>query len=190
MREGARIVNSDYAKWKKKELWTIFEASCLVAGAEPPPGDRITVALSNIADKKKRTIAGEIYEHAKDAIDLKKLRQAARSRTMLIMHTRVTPGDFVAWIEKSGDYSIPEALKDIKPSPPKADVSEKERTTYNHIIGALLQVIDGKFTANKHPDFHSQTQLIDTLANKYEGVSGMSKRNLQKKFAEAKGSLE
>lgn len=61
----------------------------------------------------------------------------------------------------------------------------RTETTYLNIIGALLEIILGESPNIKaHPSFSSQAQLINHLSE-YE-VDGLSKSNLEKKFAEAK----
>lgn len=63
----------------------------------------------------------------------------------------------------------------------------RAETTYQHIIAALLQYIAGTTTGvKKHPSFSSEADLILTLALEYQGKAGLSQRNLQQKFPEAK----
>lgn len=76
-------------------------------------------------------------------------------------------------------------------------LSQKSETTYLHIIGALLDVVsrgipDGERSgSNIGPaeNFSSEGKLIQAVAGRYQGFSGMSERNLQKKFALAKKKL-
>ena len=64
-------------------------------------------------------------------------------------------------------------------------------TTYLNIIGALLDCIFGEAPgAEKHPSFSNQSALVTLLDEKYKGFSGLSKRNLEKYFAEAKRNLK
>lgn len=180
----------DYAKWKRKELWTIFEAACLAATTEPTYGKNVVDALSKISEFNKRQVTGEIYGHAKDAIDVRKLKQAARSRTSMIMDKRVTPAAFAAWLSRRGDYPIPPELKNLASHREQQDVNRRERMTYNNIIGALVEIILGKhpqITLNPH--FKSEAALINWLSEKYEGFAGLSQRSLQAKFADAKRGL-
>lgn len=182
----------DYAKWKRKRLWTIWQAACLAAGTEPTYGENIEDAQRKISDSNTRQVAGEIYGHTKDALDLRELKQAARSRTLLIMDKLVTPVGFATWLAGRGDLTIPEELRDltkVKTSPDEKPLMTKERTTYNHIIGALLEIIDGKTTANRHPDFKSEADLISKIEKKYDGISGLSRRTLEAKFPIARKSL-
>lgn len=72
-------------------------------------------------------------------------------------------------------------------SPP---LSSRAETTYLNIIGALLEVIDGKLPkVDKHPSFENEAKLIDAIADHYWGIYGLSKSNLQRKFPAAKKSM-
>lgn len=66
----------------------------------------------------------------------------------------------------------------------------RSETAYLNIIGALLEVITRGFRGfKKHPDFVSDTKLIEAIENHYRGISGLSSSNLSRKFPEAKRSL-
>lgn len=179
----------NYAKWKRTDLWTLFQAACLAVDVEPPQLGNRNDWFSRIPDKEKRRNAGEIYGHTKNAIRLGKLGAIPQS-SFPGPNARVKPGEFIAWLSKRADYTIQEKLKDITPTAPKEELSEKERTTYNNIIGALVQVITGKCSeVNGHPQFPSEAALIETLVEKYPGYQGVKERTLRKKFAEAKRSF-
>lgn len=63
-------------------------------------------------------------------------------------------------------------------------------TTYANIIGAMLAVMLGKSPAGKpNSVFNNQSAVIDQLLAHYDGKPGISRRNLETKFAEAKRSL-
>ena len=66
----------------------------------------------------------------------------------------------------------------------------RSETTYQNIIGALLEVIAGRVPGfDKHPDFVSDTKLIEAIEHHFQGFNGLSKSNLSRKFPEAKRSL-
>lgn len=70
-------------------------------------------------------------------------------------------------------------------------LSGRERETMLNIIGALLDVINGRAPGvNAHPEFVSEAKLIEYLGEKYQGIYGLSSSNLQRKFPEAKRSLQ
>lgn len=68
--------------------------------------------------------------------------------------------------------------------------SSTRETTYLNMIGALLECILGQMPgAEKHQSFDSEAKLIEMISEKYNGIDGLSKRNLEKYFAEAKRNL-
>lgn len=72
-------------------------------------------------------------------------------------------------------------------SPP---LSKRAETTYLNIIAALLDCIAGKLpNIDKHPSFESEAKLIEAIDKYYEGISGLSKSNLTRKFPAAKKSM-
>ncbi|MCP4393015.1 MAG: hypothetical protein GY804_01915 [Alphaproteobacteria bacterium] len=70
-------------------------------------------------------------------------------------------------------------------------LSERERNSYLNIIGALLGILIGKTkTGNQYSRLTSQKHLIDTIHAEYGQLRGLSKRNLEAKFSEAKQETE
>lgn len=59
-----------------------------------------------------------------------------------------------------------------------------------HIIGALYAFIQGKDGADPHPNFTTQTALIECLAHRYAGVLGLTRGNLERKLPNARRGLE
>lgn len=69
-------------------------------------------------------------------------------------------------------------------------LGERSRKSYLRIIAVLLEYISGTFpTVGKHPSFKNEAQLIALIDSKFKGFPGLSERNLQGKFSEAKQSL-
>ena len=67
----------------------------------------------------------------------------------------------------------------------------RAETTYLNIIGAMAALFLGRSPAGKpHSVFTSQSAVIDQLVANYGDKSGVSKRNLEEKFAAAKKSLD
>lgn len=67
----------------------------------------------------------------------------------------------------------------------------RQQNTDLNIIGALLEVIDGKLPGvEKHPSITSQSDLISHLEKQYEGIRGLSKRTLEARFPAARRSIE
>jgi FtsZ-binding cell division protein ZapB len=70
------------------------------------------------------------------------------------------------------------------------DPGPRAQTTYLNIIGAMVAVVLGKSPAGKaNSVFNSQSAVIDQVLAHYEGKQGISRRNLEEKFAEGKRSL-
>ncbi len=67
---------------------------------------------------------------------------------------------------------------------------QKERTSYLNIIGGLLEIMLGKSPSGvAHSVFDGQSAIIDSLVVHFPDKPGLSKRNLEAKFAEGKRSL-
>jgi hypothetical protein len=66
-------------------------------------------------------------------------------------------------------------------------LAPKERDNLFRIIAALCEVVLGEVPGMKdHARFKNQAQLIEFLADKYRGISGLSKRNLESVLPAAK----
>lgn len=69
-------------------------------------------------------------------------------------------------------------------------LSERSETGYQHVIGALLETLLGSSPAGKpNSVFDSQASVVDSITAHYEGITGLSKRSLDEKFAAARRSL-
>ena len=73
-------------------------------------------------------------------------------------------------------------------------LDERSETAYLNIIGALLLIMQKKsFSANQKSLFGNQSAIVETIIdpeNGFIGKYGISKTNLDKKFAAANRSLE
>jgi len=68
---------------------------------------------------------------------------------------------------------------------------KRAESTYQNIIAALLDCIAGNLpNIEKHPSFSSEAKLIKAIADHFQGYQGLSKRNLSRKFPEAKKALQ
>ncbi|MBJ2155297.1 hypothetical protein [Variovorax sp. IB41] len=71
-----------------------------------------------------------------------------------------------------------------------APLSSKERTTLLNTIGGLLALMLETGPLGKtRSGYDDQAAIIDGLLARYAGAAGLSKRNLEAKFAEAKRTL-
>src|SRR5262245_39127379 len=176
----------DWATWKRKKLWTLWEAACLTNRLEPPIGKSYQAVLAEIPEEA-RNRTGALYGHLKDAIDLRDLKTYGL-RTLSIKDQRVAAKEFVVWLSKEGYAPVPPEMVDLRPNPAEKPVTEREKTTYLNIVGALSEDALGKYEA-KVP-MKSEAQLVEHRLEKYRGMPGMSKRTLEEKLAEAKRSLK
>jgi hypothetical protein len=64
-------------------------------------------------------------------------------------------------------------------------LSERSKTGYQRVIGALLETLLGTSPAV----FDSQAAIVDSITAHYEGIPGLSKRTLDEKLAAARCSL-
>lgn len=70
-------------------------------------------------------------------------------------------------------------------------LSTRQHSTYLRIIGALLDLLLGKSQAgNKYSKFNSQQEIINSIHDRHGKTNGLSKRNLEAKFAEAKQEMD
>lgn len=78
-----------------------------------------------------------------------------------------------------------------------SDIPPRAETTYLNIIAALLEAGSAGIPDPDKPDaklgplvnYKSEAKLIAAIASNFEGINGLSQRNLQNKFALAKRSL-
>jgi hypothetical protein len=91
---------------------------------------------------------------------------------------------FILAYKKMNDESLPSAEDYEKPK------TEKEKNNDLKIIGALLNTTIKRGEKHKKSLFSSQSEIISELLELYPNVSGLSKRNLEARFATAKRLLE
>ncbi|KTD59296.1 hypothetical protein [Legionella shakespearei] len=88
---------------------------------------------------------------------------------------------------------IPEEMKEVnnKINSGHNRIHPRTEATYQNIIAALLEYISGKTPGiGKHPSFTNESQLIDHLADKYQGYSGMSVSSLSRKLPLARNNFK
>lgn len=83
------------------------------------------------------------------------------------------------------NLSLKGNAENIKP------ITEKQRGAYLNIIGALLSVLLGKSSSGKpYSQFNSQQAIIEIIQVLFADKNGLSKRNLEAQFSQAKRNLE
>lgn len=71
------------------------------------------------------------------------------------------------------------------------ELATREKETYQNIIGALLGLLLGKSSSGvAYSNFDSQQAIIDMIHTLYGDRHGLSRRNLESKFAESKRTLK
>lgn len=69
-------------------------------------------------------------------------------------------------------------------------LTERSEVGYQHVIGALLETLLGSSPSGKpNSVFDSQASIVNSITAHYEGITGLSKRSLDEKFAAARRSL-
>lgn len=72
----------------------------------------------------------------------------------------------------------------------EAALGPRQETTYLNIIGGLIELMLGESPrGNKLSAYQNTAAIIEALLIRYEKAPGMSKRNLETKFANAKNSI-
>lgn len=72
----------------------------------------------------------------------------------------------------------------------QGELSERSEAVYQHIVGALVETLLGSTPSGKpNSVFLSQTAIVDSITAHYGGVSGLSKRSLDEKFAAGRRRL-
>lgn len=87
------------------------------------------------------------------------------------------------------DWAVKKALA-VDIANAEAALGPRQETTYLNIIGGLIELMLGESPAgNKLSAYQNAAAIIDALLIRYEKAPGMSKRNLETKFANAKNSV-
>ena len=99
-----------------------------------------------------------------------------------------SPLDLGGWPRTAlPDFALFEADEAQSPARPG---SPKEELNNLAIVGALLGCVLGEHGVPRHPEFASQADLVRFLADKMSGIRGMSRRNLEEKFARARRLID
>lgn len=91
---------------------------------------------------------------------------------------------FLAWSKEVSDEAERHSLLDT------VAVGARAETSFNHIIGALVQLmLDKSPGGTPYSVFTTQTAIIEQLETHFPNVQGISKRTLEDKFKKGKDSL-
>jgi hypothetical protein len=95
-------------------------------------------------------------------------------------------------IQQDRDLKIAMEYEKLKAQQAQANkpINPRTEASYLTIICALLDFIEGKTpTINAHPDFKTESKLIDILETQYTGYNGMSKSNLSRVFPKSRRTV-
>ena len=85
---------------------------------------------------------------------------------------------------------LSEIKNEIQQDQANKPINTRTEASYLTIICALLDFIEGKTpTINAHPDFKTESKLIDILETQYVGYNGMSKSNLSRVFPKSRRTV-
>ena len=117
----------------------------------------------------------------------RQLKDLTERQTTAMENQRAT----IATLTQQRDAAIKERDA-TKPSTSTDALEEREHRTYLNIIGGLLRLLLGKDRLNGKASsiYHTQSSIIDALNEKFEKKRGLSKTNLEAKFAEANRAIE
>ncbi|WP_405222206.1 hypothetical protein [Lentisalinibacter sediminis] len=93
-----------------------------------------------------------------------------------------------AWAKKRGLLNLSPDSQDS--NNPNAPVSPRAKATYERIIGGLLEMLTGEINGKPNSVFRNQEAIVSHLVDKYGGRDGISERNLDQKFADARKRLK
>lgn len=72
----------------------------------------------------------------------------------------------------------------------KKHLSDQSKASFLNVIGALVEtMLSSSDAGRRHSIFDSQAAIVDSITSHYSGVSGLSKRSLDEKFAAGRRSL-
>lgn len=132
-------------------------------------------AESDIADVALKTVTAARI----------KIKQSASSR----LGSETLDSEKILLVEEN--RKLKKELEKLKENPEAhKPISERQQGAYLNIIGALLGLLLGKSPSGKpYSDFKNQQALIDAIHGNFGEASGLSKRNLEDKFALARRTL-
>lgn len=201
-------------KWFLHDTWTSTEGVFLLSGLDPhgtvvkeaktsygEVRDEIEVAamLDGSELPSKTFLDNQGHELAEPLNNLQvRLAHLSSLWNSGSHQSRNPPLYYINWAE-SKEYEIPwrdwateVGLLNEKMSPAQEQnvVESKERTSYLNIIGAMVELILGISPGGKpHSAFKSQSAIIEALLAHHPARPGISKRNLEEKFAEARRNI-
>lgn len=179
----------DYAKWMRKDYWTLIQAAFLLSDQEP---------LANQQEAMRCVQAGkpvaliDIYDDLKNADIKKTLKVIDPGHPGWVGHRRVEPLHCVEWALKKRGIVVPEPLRQFAAAAAANNQESSERAEEAHlkVIGALLKVLLGKQQNGKpYSVCRSQANVIQAIQGMCPNERGFGTRKLEDVFARANETL-
>jgi hypothetical protein len=179
----------DYAKWMRKELWTLIEAAYLLSDLEPVLTEQ---GVARCLNAEKPDSVFDIYNDLKNGRINRSLKIVDRGDGGWVGYQRVDPSHCIEWAVNRG-MAVPLRFRQIA-STVAADsqkASERAEVVYLRVIGALLKVLLGKQRNGRPNSFcTSQDNIIHAIREMCPDERGFAPRTLQDVFARANQALK
>ncbi len=206
--------------WKSKysalAAWSQVELASICCGLNP---DETKLSIGDLRGRiSEQADMMFFWHHNKDStlemiersVRCRELVPAYQSRGVKSLFVKYFKReDAIRWALSTGLFpEFPFSLADLPPSQNHTtDVKQnpanaaneghqdalggRERTTYENIIGGLLSLLLGE-NDNGEPisSYSSQAGIITDLVDRFPTANGISKGNLEKKFAEANRAIK
>ena len=130
-----------------------------------------------------------LFEKALDMIEAERVKKSLGQKDQESKPKTYNEDDYWRLYKKTQKLeeemlALKSSTENIKP------ISEKQRGAYLRIIGSLLGLLLSKPPNGKpYSRFTSQQAIIDAIHDAYGDANGLSKRNLEEQFSQAKRSL-
>ena len=183
--EGAFVERSDGTMCQLQES---FDDNEYQAGSNAHLGQlKLRIARDGIAQDEAKML---LDRHAQQR---KKFLESQRTKEPKNRYYPAggLPNDAVLVVRTEALREFERQLATGQNGPSVEEVGGKERTTFLNIIGGLIGLMLAPSPLGKtRSGYSDQAAVIDGLLAHYPGAPGLSKRNLEGKFAEARRSLD
>lgn len=206
--------------WKSKystlAAWSQVELASICCGLNP---DETKLSINDLRGRVSEQVDMMFFwQHNKEAT-LEMIERSVRCKELVPAYqNRGVKGlfvnyfkreDAIRWALSTGLFpEFPFSLADLPPcqnpmidekhnpanaanEDPRDSLASRERTTYANIIGGLLSLLLGQ-KANGDPisSYSSQAEIIADLVDRFPTANGISKSNLESKFADANRAIK
>jgi hypothetical protein len=171
----------------KEPLWELPNAIAYILGYETKTDNEKTYTFV-----KSKKVGQKVIEYALNAYKAKNLEFIDYNETeeeSSLENCKVRPSEFIDWAKTLPLYL--KGLENTKSPQSEKPLNDRERRGYQKIIGALVGLTLGEDSNGKpYSKFKTQQSIIDAIHGNYGEKDGLSKRQLEAKFAEGKKALD